>query len=417
MIILLLTSILLSYCTLKKKPYYSCIMTKVKAMITSSTCNVIEWIEYNIILGFDHIYITDDCSPSTSNLLPILMHYESQGYITIIKSYNDYIECQKYRPNEGQTYKRMFFGAKAKENCVWVTNIDYDEYITFYDARYNNINNYLSSYPYPYIRMPWFVYNNYGYELKPKKYLLDAYYSGSMEKPRYIKTMTISDAVKNFQSPHLPNLNNHDVNGPLKRINFQRATEPSGIPNNTFLNNKYWINGCHNEEMKQVHIEKVATKKTLINTITEKAYNNQMNETYNNNYRYRNSMPLDSNTTIYIPATEIFIKHYKYLSWEEYKLQRAATPTLPNGRSNYWKDNPRVGWEKGNKTIYHQIKDIENHKNYTVLTIQYYEIDTNIATLFSSKMVTLLSKGINKRMKEMKTNNIYNNMLNDCHFT
>ena len=423
MIIILLTIISLSYCAIKKKQYYSCIMTKVKAMITSSTCNVIEWIEYNIILGFDHIYITDDCSQSSSNLIQILMHYESQGYITIIRSYNDYIECKKYKPNEGQTYKRMFFGARAKENCEWVTNIDYDEYITFYDAHYNNINHYLSSYPYPYIRMPWFVYNNYGYESKPHKLILDSYYSGSMEKPRYIKTMTIADAVKNFQSPHLPNLHHHDINSPLKkRGNFQRTTEPSGVPNNTLLNNKYWINGCHNEEMKQVHIEKVTTKKTLINTLTE-TYK-QMNETYNNetynNYRYnniyRNSIPLDDNTTVYIPATEIFIKHYKYLSWEEYKLQRAATPTLPNGRTNYWKDNARAGWEKGNKTIYHRIKDIENHENYTIFTVQYYEIDINIAPLFSSKMITLLTKGINKRIKEMKTNTIYNNLLRDCHF-
>jgi len=421
---LLLTIISQSYSAIKKKPYYSCIMTKVKAMITSSTCNVIEWIEYNIILGFDHIYITDDCSPSSSNLIQILMHYESQGYITIIKSYNDYIECEKYKPNEGRTYKRMFFGARAKENCEWITNIDYDEYITFYDAHYNNINNYLLSYPYPYIRMPWFVYNNYGYESKPNKLLLDSYYSGSMEKPRYIKTMTIADAVKNFQSPHLPNLYNHDVNSPLKkRVHIQRSTEPSGVPNNTLLNNKYWINGCHNEEMKQVNIEKVTTKKTLINTLTE-TYYKQMNETYNNetynNYRYnniyRNSIPLDNNTTVYIPATEIFIKHFKYLSWEEYKLQRASTPTLPNGRYNYWKDNARAGWGKGNKTIYHNIKDIEHHENYTIFKVQYYEIDINIATLFSSKMITLLTKGIDKRIKEMKINNTYNNILKDCHF-
>ena len=396
-----------------KKRYYSCIMTKVKAMISTSGCNLLEWIEYNIILGFNQIYITDDCSIDQSNILPILQYYESLGIVTIIKSYNNYIECQQYRPNEGRTYKRMLFGAKAKQNCVWITNIDYDEYITFYDVKNDNINDYLATYPYNFIRMPWFVFGNQGYEQKPNKLIIDAYFSGSMEKPRYIKTIAVSDAIKNFQSPHLPNLYDNDVNTPMKRVNFKRKTLPSGIPNST-LNNKYWINGCHNDEMKLVPIEQATMKKVVLNTAVFDKYSN-------NSYddMYRNSITLDKNTTIYIPATEIFIKHYKYLSWDEYRLQRAGTATLPNGRHNYFADNPRSLWEKGNNTIYKQI-DKNNKISETTYTVKYYEIDTNIALSYTAKMITLLRKAINKRIQDMKliknTNNIYDIIKRDCHF-
>lgn len=388
------------------KRYYSCIMTKVKVMISSSGCNLLEWIEYNILLGFNQIYITDDCSIDQSNILPILQYYESIGIVTIIKSYNDYIECQKYRPNEGRTYKRMLFGAKAKQNCVWITNIDYDEYITFYDIKNHNINDYLSTYPYNFIRMPWFVYGNQGYEHKPKKLIIDTYFHGTMEKPRYIKTIAVADAIKNFQSPHLPNLYDHDINTPMKRINFQRKTLPTGIPNNSTLNNKYWINGCHNDEMKLVPIEQVTMKKVIINSVT---IDTNSNETYNN-MLYRDSITLDKNTSIYIPATEIFIKHYKYLSWDEYRLQRAGTSTLPNGRHNYFADNPRSLWEKGNNSIYKQTEDN---------TVKYYEIDTNIAIPYTAKMITLLKKAINKRIQDMKsknTNNIHDIIKRDCSF-
>lgn len=163
--------------------------------------------------------------------------------------------------------------------------------------------------------MPWFIYNNYGYESKPKQLLLEAYQSGSMMKPRYIKTIAITDTIKNFGSPHLPNLHNNDYDQPLKRVNYQRQkTLPSGIPNITI--NKFWINGCHKDEMKEVPIKTIVINKKLINTITI---------TTNNTYNDLNTVLLDNTTTIFIPSTEIFLKHYKYLSWDEYKGQRAGT--------------------------------------------------------------------------------------------
>jgi hypothetical protein len=378
-------------------------------MTPSSGCNLIEWIEYNIILGFDQIYITDDCSIDQTNLMAILTYYESINITTIIKSYTDYSECKSYRPNEGLTYKKMLFGLKAKENCEWITNIDYDEYITFYDIHINNINNYLTTFPYPFIRMPWWVYGNNGFEIKPRKLIIEAYYQSSMEYgPKYIKTIAQTNYFKSFHSPHIPKLYDSDVNNPMKIINHHTRKIPSVIPRNTSLNNKYWVNGPHQEEMKLINIEKITKKKTLL-------YSNIIFDNNTNLYDDNNSNNL---ILMYIPNTEIFIKHYKYLSYEEYISQRAKTYTLPNGRKNYWSVNPRLHWETGNNTKYKSIYKIK-YDNYTRYNITYNEIETNIADTFTDKMITLLKIALKHRLNDMKfnnNNNIYNILKRDCYF-
>ena len=135
-----------------------CIVEKVKIMSTSLSCNLIEWIEYHVLLGVNHFYITDDCSLE-SNVLHALLFYEKLGLVTLITSFHhDRTECKQYIPNEGKVYKRMF--DKARNDCEWVANMDFDEYITFwkYNERYLNLTTYLDQYPLSFVRLPWWVY-------------------------------------------------------------------------------------------------------------------------------------------------------------------------------------------------------------------------------------------------------------------
>lgn len=315
-------------------------------MTSTSVCNLVEWIEYNLELGVNHIYLTDDCSTLTEGLHAIVGHYQALGVLTMIKSYEEHSDCATYTPNEGATYRRMFFpkeklldGGNARDHCQWIMNLDYDEYITFwrYDdpLHKNNLAYYLKSYPYSFVRLPWWVMKNGNHEARPQGVVTEAYLGGSLEKPWYIKTIALAKDIANFQNPHWPQV--HQNMSSLALVNTSRPLR-RGVPRGsgmTVLQYTAW-NTLHDEEKSIITIP-VTPNRGGGGGVSARGKGRQM-------------MSQRVTLQIPVPDTEMFLKHYKYLSWEEFRLQRASTPTLPNGRTNYWSRGGRQLWEKGNST-------------------------------------------------------------------
>mmetsp|Transcript_12584 Transcript_12584/g.11411 ORF Transcript_12584/g.11411 Transcript_12584/m.11411 type:complete len:96 (+) Transcript_12584:96-383(+) len=49
-----------------------------------------------------------------------------------------------------------------------------------------------------------------------------------------------------------------------------------------------------------------------------------------------------------IPTTQIFLKHYRYTSYEEYSLQRGSLKNVASGLENPWKRLGKKLWLEGN---------------------------------------------------------------------
>lgn len=288
--------------------HFLCVLTKVKAMTPSSGCNLLEWLEYHLRLGVDHFWVTDDCSPPSgaSTLLPILAHYQALGAVTLVKSYTSPADCLAYRPDEGKTYRKMFSTARAREQCDWMLNLDYDEYLTWWrwgDALHaQSLRTYLTAYPYSFVRLPWWVLGNFGHEAKPAALVIESYQAGSLERPRYVKTIARVADIVSFQSPHLPQPAESVANLTLLstlRLRVSagfispRVGPPPGTPQEPSMTiHRYaaW-NTLHEEE-------KVLMALPLLD------------------HRGGRRGEMLGQVSVPVPATELFVKHYKYLSWE-----------------------------------------------------------------------------------------------------
>lgn len=334
-----------------------CLMTKVKVMENTITCNFIEWIEYHLLVGVQHFYVTDDCS-FESNLIPILEYYQNLGFLTLVKSYNNIKECINYKGNEGNIYKKMYFTFNAQRDCEWIGALDIDEYLTFYDTKYighDQLINFINHFSASFIRLPGWIYGNYGYEIKPKSLIIQSYYTASLEKPHYIKTIAKSIDTLRFSNPHFPKPKANNGNEPFVNYNVRNHLNNINKSNNLLLTSNYIECNCLKNE------EKILIRKDFL---------------INNNKSI--------SIKVTIPSSILFIKHYKYLSWYEFLHQRAATKTLPNGRHNYWADSPRLRWERGNRTrrggVFHDI---------------------DIATEYTAIMAKRLKEAINSRLHRL----------------
>ncbi len=108
-----------------------------------------EWIEYHLMIGFDHIYLYDN--NSTDNYLTVLRPYFDTGKITLTKWPKDFTQMEAYQ--ECLT--------KYRTETQWLAWLDVDE---FFVPRYSaNINEWIKSYEkYPSILVWWKMFGTGG---------------------------------------------------------------------------------------------------------------------------------------------------------------------------------------------------------------------------------------------------------------
>lgn len=305
--------------------YNICIISKVRSLSEFTTCNFVEWIEYHLALGVDHFYISNECSPEP-HFLPILEYYSR---LRLVDNTAHGRKCTTYVPNEFATQKKTF-KSYASKHCKWVMPLDMDEFVniqavqphlntTEQNASYiadipdiTSLQHFVQVYGYPFARLPWWVIGSDNHETRPRGFTIDNYRHGFLHNEP-IKTLVKSDTVKDFISPHHPQLKS----GLGSKTLYGKVTWGEYIAKRTTL----FPHESVNVEVFAPHFENVTRN------------------------RANNAAP--KLVTVAQPANRLFIKHYMYLSYEEYAAQRAAYNTTAANDANPWSLNPRATWSTG----------------------------------------------------------------------
>lgn len=111
--------------------------------------NLIEWIEYHLIVGVEHFYLYNN--NSSDNYRDVLKPYIEQGIVTLIN----------WPPYPGQASAYNNCWENYRNDSKWIAFIDCDEYIC---PRYEqNIADFLNKYSkYPIIVMYWLMFGTSG---------------------------------------------------------------------------------------------------------------------------------------------------------------------------------------------------------------------------------------------------------------
>lgn len=132
----------------QKKYYFSvCCIFKNEAQYLA------EWIEYNRILGVDHIYMYNN--NSTDNYYQILNRYIKEGFVSVLEWPKNYAQMEAYE----DCYNRY------RNDTNWLAFWDIDEFICpLYET---NIKDFMKKYEgYPALIVYWMLFGTNGL-LKP----------------------------------------------------------------------------------------------------------------------------------------------------------------------------------------------------------------------------------------------------------
>ena len=94
-----------------------------------------EYVEYYKLVGVTNICLYDNNKDGEDDFRDVIGDYIDSGFV-ILKDYRNRKLCQL------QTYEECYEEYKDKYN--WIMFFDCDEFLTFGDTKYKNINQYLS---------------------------------------------------------------------------------------------------------------------------------------------------------------------------------------------------------------------------------------------------------------------------------
>lgn len=267
-------------------------MTKIRSLTQPYSCHFLEWVEYHIKMGVDQIIVNDECSVDPI-FKEALQYYKTLGIVTIANEHSRiYRNCSNYVRNEMHVMKETFDIHHRK--CEWTTMIDADEYLTLLDGGPGLPLLELLIHKTPFVRMPWFTVGSESREKCPVGLTIENYKHGKLHGQ--IKTIAKSSEVGWWSTAHHPWVKHRDKyiihNG--KKMSLQHYVEENNIRSE--------------EHPRIAHL-------------------------------------VDANYTT--NSNEVFLKHYVYLSWEEYTTQRAQYKVNADGRANIWAVNARQNWLVG----------------------------------------------------------------------
>ncbi|RYY88990.1 hypothetical protein EON63_01510 [archaeon] len=276
------------------KPHYFCLMTKIKVLSHIHTCNIVEWVVYHYLMGVDHIYIADDQSSENSLVADTLQYFIDINYISLLRV-ND--KRQFATQNE---ITRFLFRHFASKQCEWVGNIDVDEFLTFRTNKPEDtdLKVYLSE-----IRdigriLPWWMMSNEGHIARPKGFITENYFHG-WNYPGHLKSISRASEIREWS---------YQLH-PFYLANKKRAT---------------------------IHGE------------------NQVK------FLQRSSLREEEETEIIFPqeggkvrvfTSNFYIQHYRYLSFQEFSLQKGLLNRTAGGLENPWARAPYKTWLRGNNSV------------------------------------------------------------------
>lgn len=161
------------------------------AIVKNEARYIAEWLEYHLLLGFDHICLYDN--GSEDDLAEVYAKFDSVSVIP-------WPERGEQQRTAYQDYLRR--NAKAD---IWAAFIDADEFI--YDVAGTGIRHYLASRPRDCggVEMPWVIFDCNDHETRPPGLVIENYTRAHTVAPQQnVKTFCRPQCVniENFLSPH-----------------------------------------------------------------------------------------------------------------------------------------------------------------------------------------------------------------------
>lgn len=123
--------------------------------------NLMEFLEYHILVGVDHFYIcNNDENPTFANY--ILAPYIAEGYVTVINSCHMFHNTRINRQAEAHNHVLNL----SKHNTKWLAMLDMDEFL--YPIHKNNLKEVLAEYEdVSALAVSYACFGSSGHTLKP----------------------------------------------------------------------------------------------------------------------------------------------------------------------------------------------------------------------------------------------------------
>ena len=251
-------------------------------------------------------------------------------------------------PNEGKLFNFLF--QKSKPRCDWTAVIDADEYIfPSTDAEYERIMKrkpdsflkaVLSTFIVnPILRMPWYIMSSHGYERRPHGLITARYIDGMFQKLLKMKTIIRSRYVVSWTDSHHP----------LKFGWFSPSVE--GKPLRDY-------------------------NRPFLVQPNEMTYKNECS----------------------VPRSPLVIRHYRALSWEDFRSIRLNRTHTSFGGTNVWAKNPRRKWLEFNFSSHHSIQHKKSKKFNTSVNPHCYRL----ADSFRLKMNVEVELAARRRLQKFR---------------
>jgi hypothetical protein len=263
-----------------------CLLVKLKLKSEQFVCRFIEFVEYHRELGADHFFVADDCSPEPT-LQTLFQAYHHSGVMTSVKTFEN---CTDHKPDPAHTHRVIYAAAEGK--CEWLGALDMDEFISMVDTS-RTVLQILESSFYSFFRLVWWEMSSEGHLTTPPGLIIDNYHRGVMFT-RHVKTIGRSNAISAWTNSHCPTVRHPYL--------YYKALMSRG--------NYVERQGPHADEVYLATVPSSATGEKM-----------------------------------WIPTNNLFVKHYIYLSLEEYLMQKASNMYDAEGNVNGYYFNGKTGWE------------------------------------------------------------------------
>lgn len=242
-----------------------------------------EWIEYHHLLGVDKLFIVDDCSTDGNATQQILDVYAGLGYV----QYWYQVRSCAHKTNE-QIYFKFAFQKAKSAGCEWVAAIDVDEYISIAEQCESEtlppLVDFLNQAGSPWQPLGWWIIGPNGHEHKPAGLMIENFKLGRLSTI-HTKTIAKSSIVLEWACSLRPT----KVERPYARML------------------KLWKLQWPQHKIMRMTVD---------------------------------------GKDIDMFKGCLYLKHYIYRSWEEYRRGRGSTKIVASGNKSPWYNN-RTVWESG----------------------------------------------------------------------
>jgi hypothetical protein len=311
-------------------------MTKLRIRTTTTLCNFIEWIEYHILLGIDHFYVLEHCNiDEREKVFEVLKYYEERGLLTYFIAVEDLSQCDIKEYKDFDAMNNIFLD-HAYQDCEFLGYVDYDEFITLrnpipgvpFNQQFDNFLN--TTPPHPLHGSTSLERINIGNEQhvdRPKGFTIENYQNSPIKRGTGTENLNLKSFARTrdvycWWTSHFPAMR-HDF--------FHKPT--SSIYDNEILHE-------YDEDSRSGFTPSYK-------------WHQHFHEGLFVEVQHSNTAENDPSETrgVWVPTQNVFIKHYMYLSFEEFMMGRGSFGKYPEGNPSKWVNDPWQKWQDGNTSI------------------------------------------------------------------